>query len=75
MTNNTGTVIASPCIGECRLDQQELCVGCLRSMAEIMQWPEADNQQKRRVLARVERRRQQRLAGHVCGGQTEEVIS
>lgn len=30
--------VLSPCIGICQLDEQGLCVGCLRSSDEIGRW-------------------------------------
>jgi uncharacterized protein len=47
-------MIASPCIGVCTLDQQtKLCLGCLRSDAEIAAWRNADNNMRLRILKRV----------------------
>lgn len=49
--------VRSPCIRKCALDEQEICLGCRRSIGEIMQWSRADNEQKRQILARVAARR------------------
>jgi uncharacterized protein len=50
--------IASPCIGVCTLDQQtKLCLGCLRSNAEIAAWRDADSNMRLRILERVSLRR------------------
>ncbi|WP_142804181.1 DUF1289 domain-containing protein [Tepidiphilus sp. J10] len=52
------TVVASPCIGVCRLDEQAgWCVGCLRTREEIARWRDADETERRRILAAVARRR------------------
>jgi hypothetical protein len=51
-------MIASPCIGVCTLDQQtKLCLGCLRSDAEIAAWRDADSNMRLRILERVSLRR------------------
>ncbi|WP_116473255.1 DUF1289 domain-containing protein [Zobellella maritima] len=49
--------VRSPCTKKCTLDENEICLGCRRSIGEIMQWSRADNEQKRQILARVAARR------------------
>ncbi|MFC4486368.1 DUF1289 domain-containing protein [Tepidiphilus baoligensis] len=52
------TVVTSPCIGVCRLDERTgWCVGCLRTREEIARWRDADEAERRRILAAVVRRR------------------
>ena len=52
------TVVASPCIGVCRLDERAgWCVGCLRTREEIARWRDADEAEPCRILAAVARRR------------------
>ncbi|MBL8835113.1 MAG: DUF1289 domain-containing protein [Alphaproteobacteria bacterium] len=44
----------SPCIGVCRLDPQgRTCVGCGRTIAEIAAWPSLDEDERRRIVARL----------------------
>ena len=50
--------LASPCIRNCCLDDQDICVGCRRSLEEILQWGGADDQHKRQILERVAARKQ-----------------
>jgi predicted Fe-S protein YdhL (DUF1289 family) len=48
----------SPCIGVCLIDPASgYCRGCLRSTAEIAAWYRAGSEEKRAILARLERRR------------------
>ena len=47
--------VPSPCIDVCELDANDVCIGCLRSSADIMAWPTLDNDGKRAVLARIAR--------------------
>jgi predicted Fe-S protein YdhL (DUF1289 family) len=37
-------------------EQTGLCEGCWRSLAEIAQWAEADDEYKRLILSRIEQR-------------------
>jgi predicted Fe-S protein YdhL (DUF1289 family) len=40
----------SPCIDICRLDGQGQCIGCRRTIEEIMEWPRASAARKREIL-------------------------
>ena len=42
--------VASPCIDICRLDAQGLCVGCRRTIDEIVEWPRASEARRREIL-------------------------
>jgi predicted Fe-S protein YdhL (DUF1289 family) len=50
--------IASPCVHVCALDEQDLCIGCQRSVAEITRWSLMDNAERRQVLQRCHERAQ-----------------
>ncbi len=43
-------LIASPCISICALDENDVCVGCYRSAAEITRWSLADNTERHAIL-------------------------
>ncbi|MBZ4202746.1 MAG: DUF1289 domain-containing protein [Methylovulum sp.] len=45
MLTNTQS-IDSPCVRKCCLDSNNICVGCFRSLDEIMSWSEASNQER-----------------------------
>jgi monothiol glutaredoxin len=47
----------SPCINVCRLGARGLCIGCLRSGAEIGRWPTMSAQEQWRLLAELAERR------------------
>ncbi|MBI2307086.1 MAG: DUF1289 domain-containing protein [Rhodocyclales bacterium] len=50
--------VASPCINVCRMDAAgALCVGCLRTLDEIARWSRATDDDRRAILAAVDRRR------------------
>ncbi|MFC1235699.1 DUF1289 domain-containing protein [Vibrio sp. F74] len=42
--------LCSPCIRHCCLDAEDICLGCHRSLSEIMQWSESSNESKRQIL-------------------------
>jgi predicted Fe-S protein YdhL (DUF1289 family) len=48
--------VESPCIRLCTLDDDDVCLGCFRSLAEICAWGTASNDQRRQVLIACELR-------------------
>lgn len=55
--------IASPCVSVCRMNPATgYCDGCLRTIDEIAHWGLFDDDEKRAVLAQVEKRRVQAAA-------------
>lgn len=55
--------VTSPCVRNCCLDDQDICLGCYRSITEITGWSAADNHQRNEILKRCELRREQRKCG------------
>ena len=52
--------IPSPCCAICQLDDNDVfCIGCLRTQAEIANWSTLDRDARLKVIAAIERRRQQ----------------
>jgi predicted Fe-S protein YdhL (DUF1289 family) len=50
--------IESPCIRICTLDATgELCLGCFRTLDEIVAWPQLSEGERAGVLARLPARR------------------
>ncbi|MHC5540915.1 DUF1289 domain-containing protein, partial [Singulisphaera rosea] len=50
--------VASPCVGICRMDSTSgLCIGCARTIAEIITWRDASPDTKRRIWAELSSRR------------------
>jgi predicted Fe-S protein YdhL (DUF1289 family) len=57
MSNNAKPeIVLSPCVGVCALDDDDVCIGCMRSGQEITQWGYVDNDGKRAILRNVEER-------------------
>ncbi|MGZ8226211.1 MAG: DUF1289 domain-containing protein [Methylococcaceae bacterium] len=46
-------VVASPCIRNCCLDHNDICLGCFRSIEEIISWTQVDEQTRRCFLNNV----------------------
>ena len=59
------SAVASPCVRLCTLDQHDVCVGCLRTVSEIMRWSAASDAEKRAILARCRERAARRPPGSV----------
>jgi predicted Fe-S protein YdhL (DUF1289 family) len=51
-----GNEPASPCVSVCALDENDLCVGCLRSGDEISRWGSMTSCEKMSVLKKVAQR-------------------
>lgn len=42
--------IASPCIGICIVDAKSVCIGCRRTIDEIIRWSQATDKQKQAII-------------------------
>ncbi len=49
--------VKSPCINKCELDQNRICTGCERTLAEIMVWGDADDSLRQRILEELKKRK------------------
>jgi uncharacterized protein len=52
--------LASPCVRNCCLDEHNVCMGCGRSLEEIVAWGSASDADKAAILARSRERARQR---------------
>jgi hypothetical protein len=52
--------ILSPCVRNCCLDKQDICIGCGRTVQEITRWGEADDEEKHKILKSAQTRRAKR---------------
>ena len=54
----------SPCVRDCCLDEHDVCMGCGRTLAEILRWHAASEEEREAILvtarARVAERRARR---------------
>ncbi|WP_319633579.1 DUF1289 domain-containing protein [Pelagibius marinus] len=52
------TSVPSPCISVCQVDPRtDRCIGCLRHVDEIRDWPILTAEQKRAILAQLPQRK------------------
>lgn len=56
MTNNVNT-ISSPCIRNCCLDTDDICLGCFRHIDEIVGWQNRTEDEKLSIQESCEQRR------------------
>lgn len=56
-------VAPSPCVRRCTLDAQDVCVGCFRTVDEIMRWSAMADDEKWQVLAELDTRRRRQKPG------------
>ena len=47
----------SPCVRNCCLDDQDVCLGCGRTLSEIRAWSSLDRRQRAEVLERARARK------------------
>lgn len=59
--SESGSKVVSPCVSLCCLDEDDVCMGCLRHINEITGWHDMSDDQKRELLVELEERRE--LAG------------
>ncbi|RKF20481.1 DUF1289 domain-containing protein [Alginatibacterium sediminis] len=62
MTGNKNTravaSVPSPCVRDCCLDPSDICLGCHRTMNEILNWAASTDSQRLQILDKVKIRSQ-----------------
>ena len=59
---NDIATVESPCIRNCCLDSNDICMGCFRSLTEITQWTLVNNKTRQEFLKNVfERKSKQKI--------------
>ncbi len=59
VNNISPPTVPSPCVSLCKMDmERRYCMGCLRTIEEIVAWSKADDDYKRAVWAELPRRRE-----------------
>ena len=53
MSLETLPIVSTPCIGVCRLDRDNLCMGCRRTLGEIAAWSRLDESERLRLMREV----------------------
>jgi predicted Fe-S protein YdhL (DUF1289 family) len=47
--------VITPCVGQCGLDENEICVGCYRSSSEIADWMNKSEDEKIEIVIRCKK--------------------
>jgi len=50
-----------PCVRKCCLDDNNICLGCFRSLDEIVQWHVASNHERIVILQNARQRQEAKL--------------
>ena len=50
--------VKSPCRNICKYNKQRICIGCYRTLDEIVRWPSYSEEEKKKVLEAVADRRE-----------------
>ena len=53
----SGPGVASPCTRRCCLDALDVCLGCGRTLQDILRWHEAGDDERRRIVSEAAERR------------------
>ncbi|MBJ7538073.1 DUF1289 domain-containing protein [Marinomonas transparens] len=56
MNKDVAMPTANPCVRQCCLDDQDICLGCARSLQEILSWHSDDEEQKLHTLEKAQQR-------------------
>ena len=47
--------VITPCVGKCDLDENDICMGCYRSSAEIADWVNKSEDEKIDIVIRCKK--------------------
>ncbi len=55
-TSDPLETISSPCVSNCCLNEEDICLGCFRSLDEILQWRAISDQQRQTLIVLAQAR-------------------
>lgn len=55
--------VLSPCVGVCTLDDEDRCIGCLRTADEIAGWASFSERERERIMEALEYRARESGSG------------
>jgi predicted Fe-S protein YdhL (DUF1289 family) len=55
--DETKSIVESPCVRNCCLNDEDICLGCFRSLEEIKFWNEAVEKERIAILENAQHRR------------------
>jgi len=47
---NESVYVKSPCIKNCCLDEKDICIGCYRTLDEILKWSSSSSMEKKEII-------------------------
>ena len=50
--------VSSPCVRRCCLTDDDICLGCFRSLEEILRWSESNTSTRQMILEKTRHRHQ-----------------
>ena len=56
------STVTSPCVRDCCLDDNEVCLGCGRTLQDILRWQAASDDEREAILAAAKARVAERQA-------------
>ncbi len=57
MNDPCASLVPSPCVRNCCLDDDDICLGCFRTLDEITGWSSASAERRREILSLAKWRR------------------
>jgi len=64
--------ISSPCVRNCCLDEKDICLGCGRTVQEVIDWGEADDKTRLQILMASKKRMIEREANRKTPDNSEQ---
>lgn len=55
-TQPSSSTPASPCVRNCCLDENDICLGCGRSLDDILRWQQASDEEREAMLVLARQR-------------------
>ena len=49
--------VKNPCLRECKYDDDNVCIACLRAKKEVFYWGDYSNEKKLEILNRIKEKR------------------
>ena len=56
MNKQPTSEVQSPCVSNCCLDDDDVCLGCFRTLDDILRWSKTNDSQKTEIIKSAKRR-------------------
>lgn len=54
--------VKSPCVRNCCLDENDICLGCFRTLKEITQWASVTKEEREQIVENAKQRKKERVS-------------